>query len=236
MSELKLIDNNIIKFIDIEKESGTGLKKPQCTPKGPTISLNVFACKELELAKYTHCNISSLVDLKETNRLYFRFNSGETSRNNYLLLKGDIVRTGATISGTTTLMRKVPRFAALCRKKLKHRQIELKKCSKTGLWYLPLSPEFEIKADLSNLPNDACIYKILYNGNILNIGETKCLSRRIKEKLVQGMKIHQVYFSPMNTYTDDERMEWEAVHIENYVQEYGCLPPENHQSGRKNKI
>ena len=42
---------------------------------------------------------------------------------------------------------------------------------------------------------------------ILNIGETICLSRRIKEKLVQGMKIHQVYFSPMNTYTDDERMD-----------------------------
>ena len=33
MSELKLIDNNIIKFIDIEKESGAGLKKTPVYPE-----------------------------------------------------------------------------------------------------------------------------------------------------------------------------------------------------------
>ena len=47
------------------------------------------------------------------------------------------------------------------------------------------------------------------------------------------LKMHEVYYSPMNTYSDDERRNWETIHIEKYKKQYGSLPPENRQSGRE---
>ena len=78
-NNLKIVNVNQFKFIDIEKESGFISKRPTCNPKDMTISLSVSACRLLEVDKYTHCHISSLVDLRETNRLYLRLNVGETS-------------------------------------------------------------------------------------------------------------------------------------------------------------
>ena len=74
-----------------------------------------------------------MVDLKETDKLYLRFNNDEIVGKNYKLLKpkDTSVRSGATISGTTTIYRKVPRFAAIVDKPLKYRKIELKKCKKS---------------------------------------------------------------------------------------------------------
>ena len=101
--------------------------------------------------------------------------------------------------------------------------------------YIPLGPDFELKVrDLNNPPADKAIYKILFNGNILNIGETNNLARRLKEKKNEGVDIHEVYYSPMNTVSDDERKNWEDVHIRKYVKEFGSLPPNNHQHGRQN--
>ena len=36
--------------------------------------------------------------------------------------------------------------------------------------------------------------------------------------------MHEVYYSPMNTYSDDVRKNWEAFHIEEHVKQYGSLP------------
>ena len=233
---LKLIQNKKFEFIDIEKESGFVSKKPSCTPKTQTIGLSVSACKELKLETFSHCNISSISPLEETSRLYLRFNNNESSKTNFKLLKpiDGSIRSGAVISGTTILCRKVPRYNALVNKPLRDRKTELGLCSETGLMYIPLGPEFENKLmDINNAPEDKAIYKILYNGNILNIGETNNLSRRLKEKKAQGLKMHEVYYSPMNTYSDDERKNWETIHIEKYKKQYGSLPPENRQSGRE---
>ena len=237
MANLELIKHDEeLCFKDIEKESGFVAKKPTVTPKEGTISLSVSACRSLNVDEYTRCHISSLVDLKETDKLYLRFNNDEIVGKNYKLLKpkDTSVRSGATISGTTTIYRKVPRFAAIVDKPLKYRKIELKKCEKSGYYYIPLCPEFEHKLkDLDNPPKDAAIYKILFNGNILNIGETNNLARRLKEKKEKGVVMHEVYYSPMNSVSDDERKSWESWHIDEYVKVHGSLPPHNHQLGRQ---
>jgi len=233
---LQIVNNSELKFIDIEKESGFINKRPTCNPKPGIISLSVSACKLLEVDKYTHCNISTIEDPKEASRLYFRLNVGETNLTNYLILKpqGTTVRSGATISGTTVLARKVPRFSSIIRKPNKERKIELLKCGATGLMYIPLSPEFEHKVrDLNNPPTDKVIYKITFKGNILNIGETNCLARRLKEKKAEGLNIGEVYYSLMNNVSDDERKDWEDKHISKYVSEFGALPPNNYQRGRQ---
>lgn len=237
MTDLKLIESeNKHNFIDIEKESGFVAKRPTVTPKEQTIGLSVSACRAMNVDDYTHCHISSLTELAETTRLYLRFNKGEVARNNFKLLKpkDTSVRSGATISGTTTVVRKVPRFAAIVKKPLKDRKTELRICKETGLYYIPIAPEFEVELkDLENPPKDAAIYKILFNGNILNIGETNNLARRLKEKKEKGVVMHQVFYSPMNTMSDEERRSWESWHIDNYVNLHGSLPPHNHQLGRQ---
>ena len=42
----------------------------------------------------------------------------------------------------------------------------------------------------------------------------------------------EVYYSLMNTCSDDERKNWESFHIKKYVKEHGGLPPHNYQLGR----
>ena len=116
--------------------------------------------KELNVDDYTHCHISSLTELAETTRLYLRFNKGEVARNNFKLLKpkDTSVRSGATISGTTTVVRKVPRFAAIVKKPLKDRKTELRICKDTGLYYIPIAPEFEVELEGSRKSSKGCCH------------------------------------------------------------------------------
>jgi len=236
MSEkLELIQNNdILNFNNIKKQSGFVSRQPSATPREGVIYLSASTFHNLKLDDFSHCKISSVGDIEECERLYFRLNNEGTNSENYLILKGKTnQKAGAIISGTSSLALTVPRYASLLKRPINQRKIDLHKCDKSGLWYMGLIPDYEYKVhDLNNPPKEKVIYKIIFNGHIQNIGETNNLPRRLKEKKNQGVPMDEVYYSLMNTYSDDERKNWESFHIKKYVKEHGGLPPHNHQLGR----
>ncbi|WP_440633189.1 hypothetical protein [Candidatus Pelagibacter sp. HIMB1485] len=236
MSEkLQLLQNdNVLNFSDIKKQSGFVSRQPSATPRDGVIYLSSSTYHTLKLEDYSHCKISTVGELKECERLYFRLNNEPTSSDNYLILKGkQTQRAGAVISGTSSIATIIPRYASLLKKPINQRKIDLKKCEKSGFWYMRLIPDYEYKVhDLDNPPKEKVIYKIIYNGHIQNIGETNNLPRRLKEKKNQGVPMDEVYYSLMNTCSDDERKNWESFHIKKYVKEHGGLPPHNYQLGR----
>ena len=225
-----------LQFTDIEKQSGFISKDPCVTVRRDTMYLTASAVDKLNLANYSHCNLSLVEDAEEAERLYIRPNNDQTtSRSNFLILKGkDNGRAGATISGTRSVMRHIPRLQAFNQLERVDRKVVLQKCEKTNYHFIPLSPMFERSIeDLANVPEHKAIYKICYNGHVQNIGETNNLARRLKEKKTEGVPIHTVYYSIMNEQSDDRRKYWETYHLEKYKKAHGAYPPYNHQGGRK---
>jgi hypothetical protein len=172
-------------FTDIEKQSGFISKDPCVTIRRDTMYLTASAVDKLNLVNHTHCYLSLIEDAEEAERLYIRPNNDQkTSRSNFLILKGkENGRAGATISGTRSVMRHIPRLEAFNQLDRIGRKVALQKCEKTGYHFIPLSPMFERSVeDVANVPEHKAIYKICYNGHVQNIGETNNLARRLKEK------------------------------------------------------
>jgi len=225
-----------INFTDLEKQSGFIGKDPYATIRRDNFYLTASAVEKLNLTNHTHCYLSLIGDAEEAERLYIRPNNDQTtSRSNFLILKGkDNGRSGATISGTRSVLRAIPRLQAILQLDRNDRKIVLQKCESSGYHFVPLSPGFEHSIeDLANVPEHKAIYKICYNGHVQNIGETNNLARRLKEKKTEGVPIHTVYYSIMNEQSDDRRKYWETYHLEKYKKAHGAYPPYNHQGGRK---
>ena len=76
---------------------------------------------------------------------------------------------------------------------------------------MPLVPSFEFKTnELRSLVTAPGIYQCLLDNEILYIGESNNLSRRIKEHLRdETMSFDEVRYSVMNGISDDERRKWE---------------------------
>ena len=225
-----------INFTDLEKQSGFIGKDPYATIRRDNFYLTASAVEKLNLTNHTHCYLSLIGDAEEAERLYIRPNNDQTtSRSNFLILKGkDNGRSGATISGTRSVLRAIPRLQAILQLDRNDRKIVLQKCESSGYHFVPLSPGFEHSIeDLANVPEHKAIYKICYNGHVQNIGETNNLARRLKEKKTEGVPIHTVYYSIMNEQSDDRRKYWETYHLEKYKKAHGAYPPYNHQGGRR---
>ena len=225
-----------INFTDLEKQSGFIGKDPYATIRRDNFYLTASAVEKLNLTNHTHCYLSLIGDAEEAERLYIRPNNDQTtSRSNFLILKGkDNGRSGATISGTRSILRAIPRLQAVLQLDRNDRKIVLQKCERSGYHFVPLSPSFEHSIeDLANVPEHKAIYKICYNGHVQNIGETNNLSRRLKEKKAEGVPIHTIYYSIMNEQSDDRRKYWETYHLEKYKKTHGAYPPYNHQGGRR---
>ena len=227
-----------LQFIDIEKQSGFISKDPCVTIRRDVMYLTASTVDKLDLVNHSHCYLSLIDDAEEAQRLYIRPNNDqESSRSNFLILKGkDNGRAGATISGTRSVLRAIPRLQAILQLDRIGRKVILQKCEKTGYYFIPLSPEFEHSIeDLGNVPEHKAIYKICYNGHVQNIGETNNLARRLKEKKTEGVPIHTVYYSIMNEQSDDRRKYWETYHLEKYKKAHGAYPPYNHQGGKRSE-
>lgn len=225
-----------LQFTDLEKQFGFMGKEPYATIRRDNFYLTASAVDKLNLTNHSHCHLSLIGDAEEAERLYIRPNNDEaTSRSNFLIIKGkDNGRSGAMISGTRSVLRAIPRLQAVLQLERKDRKIILQKCEKTNYHFVPLSPGFEHSIeDLANVPEHKAIYKICYNGHVQNIGETNNLARRLKEKKVEGVPIHTVYYSIMNEQSDDRRKYWETYHLEKYKKAHGAYPPYNHQAGRR---
>ena len=95
-------------------------------------------------------------------------------------------------------------------------------------------PGFEFRCrDPQNLKDVKGIYRLSYNGHPQYIGETNNLSRRIYEHIKnEEIKFDEIHYSVLNNQSDEERKEWESFHLDQFIKEFGLLPPHNRNRGK----
>ena len=237
-NNLKLInETKDFGFIDIEKQSGFARKEPTVTIRDLAIYISVSSIAKMELREYKTMRLS----LRETkdnghiDRLYFRPSKEETSKSNYLITF-DERRTGASISGLTSVYEQIPKLKNILKGRFSDRKLLLKFCSETELYYCQLKSNFENKiTNLELVPETSAVYRIMFRGTIQNIGETNNLKRRLKEKELEDMPIDSVEYSDMSHATDEQRRDCEWELLEFYKKEFHHYPPHNKQGGRRLK-
>jgi len=237
-NNLKLInENNNFNFVDIEKQSGFVRKDPTITIRDMVIYVSVSALDKMNLNQYKTMRVS-LRETKEEghiDRLYFRPSKDENGKGNYLISFSEH-HTGATISGTKSIIEKIPKLKSILKGRFKDRKLPLKLCSETGFYYCQLKSNFENSlTDLSLAPEVPVVYRIMYKGIIQNIGETNNLKRRLKEKEIEEMPMDSVDYSDMSKATEVQRMDCEWELLEEYKKSFYHYPPQNKQAGRKIK-
>ena len=234
---IKTIDqNSSFDFDDIEKMSGHVSKEPVIAFRDVCFYVSVSAADKLQLKQFRRVRFSVLKgeSYEETEKLYIRPNNDSFGHNtnNYLVLEGKRDTGGMTISGVSPLYRKIPKLG----KHLEYRdtlnkRITIKRCEKTGLWYMPLTSMFEKTVlNLGKPPELAAVYRLSFKGHVQNIGQTNNLARRLKEKELLKIPFDKVEYSPMTSATEEKRLEHENYHLERYKKERGSLPPYNSQS------
>ena len=237
---IKTIDqNNSFDFDDIEKMSGHVSKEPVIAFRDLCFYVSVSAADKLQLKQFKRVRFSVLKgeSYEEAEKLYIRPNNDSFghSTNNYLVLESKRDTGGMTISGVSPLYRKIPKLG----KHLEYRdtlnkRITIKRCEKTGLWYMPLTSMFEKTVlNLGKPPELAAVYRLSFKGHVQNIGQTNNLARRLKEKELLKIPFDKVEYSPMTSATEEKRLEHENYHLERYKKERGSLPPYNFQSAIK---
>ena len=237
---IKTIDqNSSFDFDDIEKMSGHVSKEPVIAFRDVCFYVSVSAADKLQLKQFRRVRFSVLKgeSYEETEKLYIRPNNDSFGHNtnNYLVLESKRDTGGMTISGVSPLYRKIPKLG----KHLEYRdtlnkRITIKRCEKTGLWYMPLTSMFEKTVlNLGKPPELAAVYRLSFKGHVQNIGQTNNLARRLKEKELLKIPFDKVEYSPMTSATEEKRLEHENYHLERYKKERGSLPPYNSQSAIK---
>ena len=237
---IKTIDqNNSFDFDDIEKMSGHVSKEPVIAFRDVCFYVSVSAADKLQLKQFSRVRFSVLKgeSYEEAEKLYIRPNNDSFGHNtnNYLVLESKRDTGGMTISGVSPLYRKIPKLG----KHLEYRdtlnkRITIKRCEKTGLWYMPLTSMFEKTVlNLGKPPELAAVYRLSFKGHVQNIGQTNNLARRLKEKELLKIPFDKVEYSPMTSATEEKRLEHENYHLERYKKERGSLPPYNSQSAIK---
>ena len=98
-------------------------------------------------------------------------------------------------------------------------------------------PNFEyFKKDIKQVPSVEGIYMLKYKGQTHYIGESNCLSRRLKEHSREDMIPFDVVKYSVIKKSEDDRKYWEAYHINEYVRDNGELPPYNAVSAKVKKL
>ena len=237
---IKTVDqNSSFDFDDIEKMSGHVSKEPVIAFRDVCFYVSVSAADKLRLKQFSRVRFSVLKgeSYEEAEKLYIRPNNDSFGHNtnNYLVLESKRDTGGMTISGVSPLYRKIPKLG----KHLEYRdtlnkRITIKRCEKTGLWYMPLTSMFEKTVlNLGKPPELAAVYRLSFKGHVQNIGQTNNLARRLKEKELLKIPFDKVEYSPMTSATEEKRLEHENYHLERYKKERGSLPPYNSQSAIK---
>ena len=235
MPQLISMNGQSRKLRRLQKQSHFLMDEPSITLREATIYFNASARAKLELDKYSHCylSIEEGVNGVDALRVYLELNNEQDSQENCTFIISPN-KTGVSLSGTTTVVNQIPKLKALTQLSRNERRIFLEFDDELKLWYMPLVPSFEFKTnELRSLVTAPAIYQCLLDNEILYIGESNNLSRRIKEHLRdETMSFDEVRYSVMNGISDDERRKWESFHITKYVSEKGALPPFNAINGR----
>ena len=239
-NNLKIIDqNHKYDFVDIEKVSGHVSKDPIIAFRNICFYVSVSAIDKLNLKQFKRVRFSFLKgeNSEEAEKLYIRPNNDSFGHltNNYLVIKSKRSTGGATISGISSLYKKIPRLAKyLDYRDNDNKRITLKQCDKTGLWFMPMVSMLEkTEWDLNKPPEIPVVYKLSFKGHVQNIGQTNNLARRLKEKELLNIPFDKVEYSPMTSASEEKRLEHENYHLERYKKERGSLPPYNFQSAIK---
>ena len=211
------------------------MHEPSVSIKYSYFYFSASAFDQLEAKKFKSCafSVEDGVAPEEALKLYIELNNEPEGELN-CPINFNKANSIFTVGCTATIVQQIPRLNTLLKKKREERRIFLKYDKGLNLWYLPLVPGFEFRCrDPQNLKDVKGIYRLSYNGHPQYIGETNNLSRRIYEHIKnEEIKFDEIHYSVLNNQSDEERKEWESFHLDQFIKEFGLLPPHNRNRGK----
>lgn len=219
----------------LAKRSTHAFHNPMVFLRDLSIAFNASAKHKLDLQDYKACELClhENESNEEATKLFFRPNHDEVGFENLRLVT--CKRSGGiTASGVTTIYPQLPRLAAFLKGDKFHRKLPLKFCDEKLLWYIELVPSMECKVySRDKIKGVAAVYQLMSNNQIMRIGHTIDLARRIDEHKANEIPYSEVFYSPMNSVDEDARKDWERYFLDQYKKKHGVLPPYNFVNGRK---
>ena len=224
----------ITKLKRLSRLSHFMLNSPSVTLRSGSIYFSASAVEELEIHKYKSCYISikDNVDPTEATEIYVEFNNDCESVQNAPVKMG-LKQIGASVTQLGTVLNQLVHAKALVKQNRKERRRFLKKDLSNDKWFFTVAPKPYLKVrDFSKMGEFSALYYLCHNGQINRIGESSNLKKRLSDYKRQEIPFDEVHYCRMDSFSNDERKNWESYLINQYVTEKGMLPPYNFQNGR----
>ena len=211
------------------------LNSPSVTLRSGSIYFSASAVEEMEIHKYKSCYISikDNVSPSEATEIYAEFNNDQESVQNAPVKMG-LKQIGASVTQLGTVLNQLVHAKALVKQSRKERRRFLKKDPTNNKWFFTVAPRPYLKTrDFSKMGEFSALYYLCHNGQINRIGESSNLKKRLSDYKRQEIPFDEVHYCRMDSFSDNERKNWETHLINQYVNEKGMLPPYNFQNGRQ---